>query len=141
MDNNLNLKSELHKINNYIFRFSRYTRTKPNDFINQIDIMSLDNINIYSIKFNTYNADILMMVFKLLYVDGEPFEYNIPSFNMFEVFKINGSMDFPNDQVVITLSISRQTLYDESSLHINFNPEEYEEFMFLFYFMFLIDLE
>ena len=82
-----------------------------------------------------------MMVLKLLYVDGEPFEYNIPSFNMVEVFKLNGVLEFPNDEVIFTITISRQTMDNESALYINFTPDEYEEFLFFFHFMFLIDLE
>lgn len=146
MDNKLNFKSQIHRISNYNFRFTRFNRTRAeriDDFINQIDIMTLDNINLYTIKFNTYNADILLMVLKLLYGEGEPFEYDIPSFNMSEVFKINGKLEFVNydTEVKIYLKITRETTDGNiSDLDISFSPEEFENFMFLFYFMFLIDL-
>ena len=140
MDDKLNFKSEMHAISNYHFKFTRFNRpNKTDDFINQIDIYTTDNILIHTIKFDSYNARILYRVMRLLLVTGEEFTYEIPSFNVHEVYKISARNELEWIPSFI-ISIDNETINCTVNLTIKFTLEEYEQFMFLFYFMFLIDI-
>ena len=141
MENNINFESNIHKISNYYFGFKRYNRRfNKDDFINQLDIYTLDKILLHSIKFDNYTTRILYRVLTMLFREGESFEYDIPSFNMLEVYKISGVLDYLTGRPMFTLFIDNQTINSTVKLYIKFNSDEFEEFLFKFYFLLLIDL-
>lgn len=141
--NKLDFKSEKHKIGNYTYQFTRFDRPNLIDnFINQIDIYNDNNVKLHTLKFDTDNADLIFLAMKALYLDTEPFEYNIPVFNAIEKYTISFQIicfdNFYNHY--ISFIIENKALENPSFTEIHFINDEYEEFMFLFYFMFLIDL-
>lgn len=141
--NKLNFKSEKHKIGNYVYQFTRYER--PNlidEYINQIDIYNDNNIKLHTLKFDTDNADLIFLAMKSLYIDTNPFEYVIPAFNTIDKYIISFQIicidNFCNHY--ISFIIENNALENSSFTEIHFINDEFEQFMFLFYFMFLIDL-
>ena len=141
MENNVNIESNFYMISNYYFRMNRYERRNvTDDFINQLEIYTLDKILLHSIKFDSYNARILYRVLAMLFREGESFEYDIPSFNMMEVYKISAFMDYMTGKPMFTINIDNQTVNSTVNLSIRFNSDDFEEFLFKFYFIFLIDI-
>ena len=141
--NKLNFHSKRHKLGNYIYEFTRFERPHLIDnFINQIDIYNENNIKLHSIKFDTDNADLIFLAMKALYQKGDSFEYEIPPFNSIEKYKISMAILFDNDcyDQYVRLIIHNKSINNESILEIQFVEDEYEDFLFLFFFMFLIDL-
>ena len=76
----------------------------------------------------------------MLFREGESFEYDIPSFNMMEVYKISAFMDYMTGKPMFTINIDNQTVNSTVNLSIRFNSDDFEEFLFKFYFIFLIDI-
>ena len=140
-----NMRSKIAEFGNFKFSFNRYPRliwySDYDNYINEIEITTCDNVPVVKFQFDFLNAEFLYKDLAYLSLRGDSFIRDLPPNSTREVIRINGYLNSSRYDGRYYFAIDKQSSYDGniSSVKFNMSEDDFVEFLYLFYFHFLIE--
>lgn len=124
----------------FIFNQKNITLWNTNDCINELIITSVDEIVITKITLNTKNTILLYKHFIQMIKNQDSFYQELQLSQTQNISKIYGSFNYHNQKFVLEIQKEESYNGNTSIFTISMNDDDFKEFVFLFYFHFIIDL-
>lgn len=123
----------------YIFEQQPATMWNNKSYINTIHIITCDNIKVIKLIFDYKTAQTLYNYFLNMIKDKDSFYEKIIISTYTENTSIYGYYDFYTEQYKLCIEVEQlYNIKNKSIITISMNEEDFKEFVFLFYFNFLI---
>ena len=140
----INFSSEYHQLGNYLFKFSRID-VSFNKYINIIEIFTEDKVKITELKLSTLSCTNLYKKMYNFNMYTENFIYEVPLYKNNEVTRISCICDTrliceQMEECVIFRIEKENTDGQSFNIEIVSTFYDFEKFVFIFYFLLLIDV-
>ena len=122
----------------YIFKQTPLTLFGDDGYINEIHISTCDNRPVTRLTFNTNYALDLFKLFTNTIQTRDSFDLSMPISHSNEVSRMYGCYDFVNRNFIIEVEKEESYRGNKSIIRLIMDEDDFREFVFLFYFHFLI---
>lgn len=124
----------------YIFKQYPLTIWNSNEYINEIQVSTCDNIPVTTLRLNHRSTVDLYNNFINIIQTRDSFDKTMQPNRSNEISRIYGCFDFSNSLYKLQIEKEELLTRNTSVIVLSMDDDDFREFVFLFYFHFLISM-